>query len=115
MATFVGVGHSFLVMMMLVFASGWIMSASRRTFPSQQKLTGALVLAMIAMVATQVLLPIPSNIIDLAYGNAYLWLELSAAPIVITLAFILAGLLEGFLCAASVPDADGLRDGRAGS
>jgi PAS domain S-box-containing protein len=92
-------------MTMLMLASGWVLTTVRRSLPSFQRLTGALIFIMTALIATQVMLPLPQSLSAPPDAANYFWShwsESNAAPIVITLAIVLAGVLDGLLAAVAV-------------
>ena len=105
MAPIMGMSNSLLVMTMLMLASSWVLTTVRRSLPSFQRLTGVFIFTLTALIASQVMLPLPQTMASPLSGSNFFWSQWSesnAAPIVITLAIILAGVLDGLFVAAAV-------------
>ncbi len=99
---YASLGNSLLVMTMLMLASGWALTTIRRTMPSLQRVMGALIFVLTALIASQVMLPMPESLLHPDPNTTFYWAESSAAPIVIALAIILSGVLDGALAAVAV-------------
>ena len=102
MSQIFNLSNSVLLMTMLMLASGWALTSIRRAFPPLQRFTGAAIFILTALIASQVVLPVQLKFYLISGNSEAQWSDPSAATIVIALAIVLSGVLEGLLAAAAV-------------
>ncbi|MCB1221534.1 PAS domain-containing protein [bacterium] len=94
--------NSILLMTMLMLAFSWALTSIRRSLPSLQRFTGMLMFTGIALIATFVIIPLQEGVILNRGAERLHWVDPSAATIVIALAIVLAGVLDGLVTAVAV-------------
>ncbi|MEZ5337184.1 MAG: PAS domain-containing protein [bacterium] len=102
MAQLANLSNSILLMTMFMLAFSWALTSIRRSMPSLQRSTGILLFIATALIASFVIIPLQETMLQLPGAERVDWLDPSAFPIVIALAVVLAGVLDGVLTALAV-------------